>query len=91
MTPYASILKDFVHMASIKSTYKIKCQKVNDMIPCLCYVYSLKKVTSPKADHDVKVPREIDWYTRMYEYMFGQQRKTAATDTNSLICLNEHL
>lgn len=28
VTPYASILKDFVHMTSIKSTYKIRCQKL---------------------------------------------------------------
>ncbi|KAL3836734.1 hypothetical protein ACJMK2_022153 [Sinanodonta woodiana] len=28
VTPYASILKDFVHMATIKSTYKIRCQKL---------------------------------------------------------------
>ncbi|XP_048727888.2 dual oxidase-like [Ostrea edulis] len=28
VTPYASILKDFVHMASIKSMYKMKCQKL---------------------------------------------------------------
>lgn len=28
VTPYASILKDFVHMSQIKSTYKIRCQKV---------------------------------------------------------------
>ncbi|PVD36104.1 hypothetical protein C0Q70_03077 [Pomacea canaliculata] len=28
VTPYASILKDFVHMSSIKCTYKVKCQKL---------------------------------------------------------------
>lgn len=28
VTPYASILKDFVHMASIRNMYKMKCQKV---------------------------------------------------------------
>ncbi|XP_064597557.1 LOW QUALITY PROTEIN: dual oxidase-like [Liolophura sinensis] len=28
VTPYASILKDFVHMSQIKSTYKIRCQKL---------------------------------------------------------------
>jgi dual oxidase len=28
VTPYASILKDFVHMATIHNTYKMKCQKV---------------------------------------------------------------
>ena len=28
VTPYASILKDFVHMTSIKNTFKMKCQKV---------------------------------------------------------------
>ncbi|ESO86842.1 hypothetical protein LOTGIDRAFT_235234 [Lottia gigantea] len=28
VTPYASILKDFVHMTSIKNTYKVKCQKL---------------------------------------------------------------
>ncbi|KAL3836846.1 hypothetical protein ACJMK2_022259 [Sinanodonta woodiana] len=28
VTPYASILKDFVHMATIKNTYKIRCQKL---------------------------------------------------------------
>ncbi|KAL4228920.1 NAD(P)H oxidase [Mactra antiquata] len=28
VTPYASILKDFAHMTSIKSTYKIRCQKL---------------------------------------------------------------
>ena len=30
VTPYASILKDFVHMSSINCTYKVKCQKVSD-------------------------------------------------------------
>lgn len=28
VTPYASILKDFVHMASINMRYKVKCQKL---------------------------------------------------------------
>ncbi|KAK7092277.1 hypothetical protein V1264_008051 [Littorina saxatilis] len=28
VTPYASILKDFVHMSSINCTYKVKCQKL---------------------------------------------------------------
>ncbi|XP_076455954.1 dual oxidase 2-like [Babylonia areolata] len=28
VTPYASILKDFVHMTSINCTYKVKCQKL---------------------------------------------------------------
>ncbi|XP_061175902.1 dual oxidase-like [Saccostrea echinata] len=28
VTPYASILKDFVHMASIKNMFKMKCQKL---------------------------------------------------------------
>lgn len=28
VTPYASILKDFVHMSSINLTYKVKCQKL---------------------------------------------------------------
>ncbi|XP_063423293.1 dual oxidase-like isoform X1 [Mytilus trossulus] len=28
VTPYASILKDFVHMAQMRSTYKMKCQKL---------------------------------------------------------------
>lgn len=28
VTPYASILKDFVHMASIRNMYKMKCQKL---------------------------------------------------------------
>lgn len=28
VTPYASILKDFVHMATIRNTYKMKCQKL---------------------------------------------------------------
>ncbi|XP_067686198.1 dual oxidase 2-like [Haliotis asinina] len=28
VTPYASILKDFVHMSSIRSMYKVKCQKL---------------------------------------------------------------
>lgn len=29
VTPYAAILKDFVHMNAMKNTYKIKCQKVH--------------------------------------------------------------
>ena len=28
VTPYASILKDFAHMSSIKNSFKIKCHKV---------------------------------------------------------------
>ncbi|OWF46058.1 Dual oxidase [Mizuhopecten yessoensis] len=28
VTPYASILKDFVHMAMMKNTYRMKCQKL---------------------------------------------------------------
>lgn len=31
VTPYASILKDFVHMSSINCTYKVKCQKVSEL------------------------------------------------------------
>ena len=31
VTPYASILKDFVFMSSIKNMFKIKCRKVR---PC---------------------------------------------------------
>ncbi len=28
VTPYASILKDFVFMMSVKSTFRLKCRKV---------------------------------------------------------------
>ena len=29
VTPYASILKDFAHMSSIKNQFKVKCHKVS--------------------------------------------------------------
>ena len=36
VTPYASILKDFVHMSSIRSMYKVKCQKVSKVKVVVC-------------------------------------------------------
>lgn len=38
VTPYASILKDFVFMAATRSTFKLKCQKVCTLLFCFVVV-----------------------------------------------------
>ena len=41
VTPYASILKDFVHMASIRNMYKMKCHKVYQLI----HIHDIERLT----------------------------------------------
>ena len=50
VTPYAAILKDFVHMNAMKNTYKIKCQKVR-----IGSLQISKEVVNKKNTKDINI------------------------------------